>query len=326
MAKVVRMHAFGGPEVLSIDEIDVGAPEPGDVRIKIGAIGLNRAETMIMRGDFGQVSLPSKIGYEAAGTIDAIGPGVTDFAVGDHVAILPGLSTDYGACGEVIRCPASLLVKSPTGQSDELAAATWMQYLTAYAIRAFRRAGPGDAILITAASSSVGLAAIQIANADGAIPIAVTRGRGKVEALRRQGAAHVVVSDEQDIAATVQEITGGKGAAIAFDAVGGKGFPSILGALGQGGLAIVYGGLGGEPTCLSAPFMSFRDLTVRGFAANHLVAQPQLKREALAYVYQGLESGKFRPVIDRCFPLSEIVAAYQHLLGNGQIGKVVVTV
>jgi len=134
------------------------------------------------------------------------------------------------------------------------------------------------------------------------------------------------VSDEQDVAQAVREVTGGRGAAIAFDAVAGPSFSSILSALTQGGFAIVYGALGGEPTQFSAPYVEFLELTIRGYAANHLVANPNLRREAIAYIRERLANGTFRPVIDRTFALSEIVEAYRRLLGNQQIGKIVVTV
>jgi NADPH:quinone reductase len=318
------MHAFGGPEVLSLDEITVRDPGPGEVQIEVGAIGLNRAETMILSGAFSKRPLPSSIGYECAGVIRSIGTDVHGFRVGDRVAILPGLPMEYGACAETVLCPADLLVTTPDGQSDVEAAATWMQFVTAYAIRAYRRIEPGDAVIITAASSSVGLAAIQLVKADGGVPIAVTRGRRKVEALKRHGAAHVIVSDEQDVAQAVREITDGRGAALAFDAVAGSSFPSILGALAQGGFAIVYGALGGEPTQFSAPYVEFLELTIRGYGAHHLVANSNLRREAIAYIRGGLADGRLRPVIDRTFALSEIVEAYRHLLGNEQIGKIVV--
>jgi NADPH:quinone reductase-like Zn-dependent oxidoreductase len=320
------MHAFGGPEVLSLDDVDVREPGPGEVQIKVGAIGLNRAETMILSGAFGQRPLPSIIGYECAGVIRSVGRDVNGFMVGDHVAILPGLPTEYGACGETVLCPADLLVKSPDGQSDLEAAATWMQFVTAYAVRAYRRIESGDAVIITAGSSSVGLAATQLVAADGGVPIVVTRGRGKVAALKQLGAAHVIVSDEQNVAQAVREITGGRGAAMAFDAVAGPSFPSILSALAPGGLAIVYGALGGEPTQFSAPYLEFLELTIRGYGAHHLVANSNLRREAIAYIRERLADGRFRPIIDRTFGLSEIAKAYGRLLGNQQIGKIVVTV
>lgn len=325
MAKVVRMHAFGGPEVLSVDDVDVREPGAGEVRINVQGIGLNRAEVMLMRGDFGRFPLPSLLGYEAAGQIERVGEGVTEFAAGDLVALLPGLPFGYGACGETILAPANLLVKTPKGQSAIEAAASWMQYLTAYAVRVYRPINAGDAILINAASSSVGLAAIQIANALGAVPIAVTRHRSKREALRGHGAAHVIASEDEDVSAAVQKITEGRGASIAFDAVGGPGFPSVLASLAQGGVAIVYGSLGGDPAQFSSPYMSFRDLTIRGFATNHFLADARMRREALAFVGHGLETGQLRPIIDRTFPLSDIAAAYRHLLSNQQVGKIVVT-
>jgi NADPH:quinone reductase-like Zn-dependent oxidoreductase len=324
MAKVVRIHKFGGPEGLSIDQIDVAAPGPGEVLIEVGAIGLNRAETMVMNGDFGQFPLPAAIGYEAAGKVLSIGSDVADVAVGDRVAILPGLPLPYGACGDTILCPAELLVKLLEGQPYPEAAATWMAYITAYAVRAFRPIAAGEAVLITAASSSVGLAAIQIVNADGGVPIAVTRGKAKADALRRHGAAHVITSDEQDVSETVMEITSGRGAAVALDPIGGPKFPAILSSLSQGGLAVVYGGLGGEPTNFSAPFMSFRELSIRGFATNHFMSVPQQKSDVVAYIKAGLLEGKFKPVIDRRFALAEITEAYRHLLRNEQIGKIVV--
>lgn len=325
MPRVARVHALNGLDGLSVDEIEVGAPGPGEVRIKVAAIGLNRAETMVMCGGFGEIPLPSKIGYEAAGTIESVGEGVSDFAPGDRVAALPGLQLHHGTCGEMIVCPHDMLVRTPDSQSDLEAAATWMQYLTAYAVRAYRPIRQGDAVIITAASSSVGLAAIQIVNEDGGVPIAVTRGRAKADALLRHGAAHVIVSDEEDVTSRVHEITGGGGAALAFDAVGGQAFPALLMALQIGGLAIVYGGLGGEPGHFSATLMAFRDLTIRGFATNYLVADPGMRDEAVAYVRERIESGAFKPVIDKTFPLSGVVDAYRYLEGNQQVGKIVVT-
>jgi NADPH:quinone reductase-like Zn-dependent oxidoreductase len=326
MVKVARVHALTGLDGLAVDEIEVPAPGPGEVRIEVAAIGLNRAETMVLYGGFGEIPLPSKIGYEAAGTIESLGEGVSGFSVGDRVAALPGLQLHYGTCGEEIVVPADMLVKTPDGQSDLEAAATWMQYLTAYAVRAYRPIHSGDAVIITAASSSVGLAAIQIVNADGGVPIAVTRGRAKADALRRHGAAHVIVSDEEDVAARVQDITGGQGAALAFDAVAGQAFPALLMSLRIGGLAIVYGGLGGEPSYFSGTLMAFRDLSIQGFATNYLVADPKQRDEAVAYVRERIANGTFAPVIDRTFGLADVADAYRYLESNRQVGKIVVTV
>lgn len=327
MAKVVRMRNVGGPEVLMVEDLDVPAPGSGEVRIRVGAIGLNRVEAMFRTGGYWMPALPSKLGYEAAGTIDAVGADVGDFRVGDRVACIPGLSMEqYGTYGELILYRADMLVKTADDQSDVAAAATWMQYLTAFGILWEGKLAAGDPVVITAASSSVGLAAIQLANSIGAVPIAVTRGRGKAQALKDAGAAHVIVSDEQDVAEAVKEATGGQGAAMIFDAVGGKGFATLLGSLRPRGTAILYGQLGGPIADLPSGLLTALDATVRGYAANHLVAIPEKRAHAIAYIQQGLAKGMLTPIIDRSFALTEIADAHRYLESNVQFGKIVVTV
>lgn len=327
MAKIVRLHAIGGPEVLHVDDVEVPAPNAHEVRIAVEAIGLNRVESMFRSGGFGAPSLPSKIGYEAAGIIDAVGNAVSDFAIGDRVAVLPGLSMEqYGTYGELILYPADMLVPVPATQSMPAAAATWMQYLTAYALIAAGNIKRGDAVVITAASSSVGLAAIQIANAAGAIPIAVTRGPGKTEGLRMHGAAHVIVSDKHDVPQTILDITNGNGAAIVFDAVGGPPLASLLRAMARKGIAILYGALAGADVTLSLHSVMLNSLSIRGFATNELLADPALRKTAIDFIYKGLASGRLAPCIDRTFPLSDIVDAHRYLESNAQLGKIVVIV
>jgi len=327
MVKIVRFNEMGGPQVLVLDEVDVPAPGPGEVRIAVEAIGLNRVEAMFRSGGFIQPALPARLGYEAAGRIDAVGSAVTHYAVGDRVAVLPGLSMEqYGTYGELILYPADMLVDIPDTQDFIDAAATWMQYLTAYGLIACGRIQPGDHVVITAASSSVGLAAIQVALGAGAIPIAVTRGRSKVEGLRRHGAAHVIVSDEQDVAQAIMACTSGHGAAVAFDAVGGQPLANLLSAMAPKGLVILYGSLAGISVNLPLHAIMLNALSLRGFAANELLADHELRRNAIQYIYDGLASGKLRPVIDRTFRLEDIVDAHRYLESNAQLGKIVVTV
>lgn len=327
MARIVRFHDMGGPEVLRIDNVDVPMPAASEVRIAVDAIGLNRVESMFRSGGFIVPALPSKIGYEAAGTIDATGSAVAQFAVGDRVATLPGLSMEqYGTNGELILYPADMLVKIPDHQSAIEAAATWMQYLTAYGVIACANIKAGDYVVITAASSSVGLAAIQIANASGAIPIAVTRGRSKTDKLLQYGAAHVIASDEQDVAKAVMAVTDSRGANIAFDAVGGQPLANLLDALAPQGIVILYGSLAGSSVNLLLHAVMLNGLTLRGFAANELLADPVLRSRAIQYIHTGLASGALRPVIDRTFALTDIVDAHRYLESNAQVGKIVVTV
>lgn len=325
-AKVVRLHGFGGPDVMQVEELDIGAPGPDEVVIRVGAFGLNRVEALYRSGGFGPVSFPAKIGYEAAGVIESIGSNVRVWKVGDRVATLYGLSMEqYGTYGERILYPANMLVPVPLDQTLTAAAASWMMYGTAYALIDVARIEPGDIVLINAASSSVGLAAIQIANDHGAVPIAITRGPGKATALRQHGAAHVIVSDEEDVTARALELTEGRGARVAFDAVGGAPLTQLLGAMTPLGVVIVYGMLAGMSVELMLPQMMLQNLTLRGYSADLLVRQAETRAEMVGYVTDGLARGALRPVIDRTFDLPDVVAAHRHLESNTQLGKIVVT-
>jgi NADPH:quinone reductase len=325
-AKLVRLHEFGGPEVLRLDEVEVAPPGPGEALVRVAAFGLNRVEAIYRAGHFGPVRFPAKIGYEAAGIVAAVGPGVQEVAPGDRVAALFGCSMEeYGTYGEVMIYPAARLTKMPAGQTFIEAAASWMQYGTAYGLVEAGHLQRGDHVVITAASSSVGIAAIQIANDHGAVPIAVTRGRHKAAALRGHGAAYVIVSDEEDAAACILDITAGKGARILFDAVGGAALAGLLPALQPEGIAIIYGMLGGYELNLPLPPLMMANLTLRGWAADLLIARQDKKDALLAYVNPALAAGRLRPVIDRIFPLAQIAEAHLYLESNAQIGKIVVT-
>ncbi len=194
MSRIVRFHKIGGPEVLQIDNIEVPAPSAGEVRIKVKALGLNRAESMFRSGKYlAQPKFPSRLGYEASGIVEAIGSGVTGLAPGDVVSIVPPIDQGkYGVYGEIATIPSQFVVKHPSSLSFVEAAAIWMQYMTAYGalidIAAIKKE---DYVVIPAASSSVGLAAIQLCNLVGAIPIATTRTNSKRKALQDAGAAHL---------------------------------------------------------------------------------------------------------------------------------------
>ena len=255
MARVVRFHQVGGPEVLRVEEVEVPPPGKGEVQISIKTLGLNRAESMFRRGQYlEEPKLPARLGYEAAGTVAAFGPGVQGFKVGDAVSTIPSFSlNDYGPYGDLANAPAHAVTHHPASLSWAEAAAVWMQYLTSYgALIDIGKLTKGDTILIPAASSSVGLAAIQIANRVGAVPVALTRGKSKRHALLDAGAAHVIVTDEQDLVKEVLGITDGKGARVVFDPVGGPTFAKLLQATAQLGILFLYGALSPEPTPLHA--------------------------------------------------------------------------
>lgn len=329
MARVVRFHEHGGPEVLRIEDVDVPRPGPGEVQIRVKALGLNRAEALLRSGSYIETpTFPSGLGLEAAGTVEALGEGVEGFAFGDAVSIVPPISmTRWPAYGELATFPASLVVKHPPSLGWEAAAAVWMQYLTAYgALIDIARLQPGDFVVITAASSSVGLAAIQIANSVGAIPIAVTRTSSKRTALLERGAAHVIASAEEDLEGRLTDIAGPEGIRVVFDPIGGPIFGPLTAAMKRGGILIEYGGLSPAPT----PFPLFevlrKSLTLRGYLVHEIVGDPARLEAAKAFILEGLASRVLTPVIATTFPFEQIVEAHRFLESNEQFGKIVVTV
>jgi NADPH:quinone reductase-like Zn-dependent oxidoreductase len=329
MARVVRFHKTGGPEVLRIEELDVPPPGKGEVQIRIHALGLNRAESMFRSGQYlEEPRLPARLGYEAAGTVAAIGPGVEGFKIGDAVSTIPSFSLNaYGLYGELANAPAHAVTHHPASLSWVEAAAVWMQYLTAYgALIDIAKLSRGDTVLIPAASSSVGLAAIQIANKVGAVPVALTRGSSKRQVLLDAGAAHVVATDEQDLVEEVSRITGGQGARVVFDPVGGPTFAKLAKATARLGTIFLYGALSTEPTPLPLFDVLGKWLTVRGYVLMEITSDPKRLERAKQFINEGLAEGSLKPIIARTFPLEEIVEAHRYLESNQQIGKIVVTV
>ena len=330
MARVVRFHETGGPEVLKLENVDVRPPGKGEVRIAVKALGLNRAESMFRTGRYFEAPrFPARLGYEAAGTVEAVGEGVKDLKVGDVVSTIPAFSqNDYGVYGEFAVVPAAAVAKHPPSLSWTDAAAIWMQYATAYgAIIDVAKLSSGDTLLIPAASSSVGIAAIQLANLVGATPIALTRTSRKKHPLLELGAKHVIATEEEDLVAEVMKFTGGKGARVAFDPVGGPTVVKLASALASQGILLLYGALSTEPTPLPLFDVVGKSLTIRGYLLFEVTSDPERLEKTKKFIIDGLASGKLKPIVAKTFDgLDKIVEAHRYLESNEQIGKIVVTV
>ena len=332
MAKIIEFEKVGGPDQLKLVDRDVPAPGPGEVQVDIRAAGLNRAELMYLAGQYLMAPvLPSKIGMEGAGVVRAVGAGVDGVAAGDEVAITPNMSPDrYGVVGETANVPAAALQPKSAGASFVDTAAFWMAYPTAYGglVQAGGlRQGAGQSVVIPAASSSVGIAAIQIAKAHGATAIATTRSRAKADQIRDLGADHVVATAEEDLEARVKEITDGKGFDIAFDPVAGPFVETLAAAAGREARIVLYGLLSGAATPLPLLTMLAKGLTVRTFHVGFdLFAYPDRLAAARDRLLPGLNSGAYKPVIDSTFPLDDAAKAYERLASNQQLGKVVIEV
>jgi NADPH:quinone reductase-like Zn-dependent oxidoreductase len=329
MSRTIMFAKAGGPEVLEFIETPVAAPGPREVRIKVEAIGLNRAESMWRRDAYIEpVRFPAGLGYEAAGVVDAVGADVTGIAPGDKVDVMPSFSMNqYFTYGEVIVAPDHAVVKHPESLSFAEGASVWMMFVTAYgALVEDAQVTKGDFVIVPAASSSVGLAAIQIANYAGATSIALTRTSAKREQLLAAGAAHVIATEETDLVAQVMRITEGKGARVAFDPVGGSSFSKLLAALSFQGIAYIYGALSEDVTTLPLLDMIAKVLTVKAHNIWLTSGDAVRRKAAVEYVLKGFESGALKPVIDRTFKFDDMVEAHRYLEKNGQFGKIVVTV
>lgn len=328
-AKIVRFHQLGGADVLQLDELPVPTPAEGEVLIRVKAFGINRGEVMYREGHYlEQPVLPSKNGYEAAGIVEAVGPGVDGSWVGKSVSTVPGMTSlnQHGVYGEVAVVPVHAVAEYPKSLSYEEGTSIWMQYLTAYGALIMQgQITKDDFVVITAASSSVGLAAIQMVKAEGATSIAVTRTTAKAAELRKHGADHVIVTSEEDLAARIGEITGSKGARIIFDSVGGSQFETLASAAAPGGKVFLYGSLSPEPTSFPLFPAIGKALTLHGYAVVHVIHSGNLEK-AKAYINAHLESGAFKPVIARTFGLADVADAHRFMEGNEQVGKIVVTV
>ncbi|MFC0397960.1 zinc-dependent alcohol dehydrogenase family protein [Paraburkholderia rhizosphaerae] len=328
MTRIVRFYQTGGPEVLKVEVADIPAPGQNEVQIAVKAIGLNRAESMFRSGQYIEApKLPARLGYEAAGTVAAIGAGVSGVQVGDAVSVIPAFSlNEYGMYAEVVNAPAHAVVRHPASLSFEEAAAAWMQYVTAYgALIDIAGLTKGDTLVIPAASSSVGLAAIQIANKVGAIPVALTRGASKRQALLDAGAAHVIATGEQDLVKEVHAITQGEGARVVFDPVGGPALTKLTEATAMRGIIFVYGALSTEPTPLPLFDVLAKWITIRGYVMMEITRDPQRPARAVSFINDGLADGSLKPLIARTFALDQIADAHRYLESNQQIGKVIVT-
>ncbi|MFQ5684863.1 MAG: zinc-dependent alcohol dehydrogenase family protein [Candidatus Binatia bacterium] len=329
MPKIVRFHETGGADVLKVEDLPPTEPGEGEVRLKVEAIGLNRADVMFRQGQYLEnPELPSRLGYEAAGIVDAVGPDTSGIQIGGRVSTIPSFSMGkYGVYGESAIVPDYAVARYPDNLSAVEGAASWMQYLTAFgALVEFGQLKKDDSALITAASSSVGLAAIQITKAAGALAIAATRGAGKKQFLLDAGADHVIVTDGEDLAEAVMAITSGKGARIIFDAVAGPLLEKLAGAAASGAIIFEYGALSPAPTTFPLFPTLAKGLTVRGYTLFEIVRDPEKLARGKRYVYDGLQSGALKPIIDRTFPLNAIADAHRYMESNQQKGKIVVTV
>lgn len=332
MTRIARLYKAEGQSHIQINNEAVPVPGQEEVLVKIHSAGLNRAELLFMNGQYlVEPELPSRIGVEGAGIIQALGENVSGFSVGDEVCIMPNMDFEkHGVIGEHAIVPHSALVEKPQNLSWEEASSIWMAYPTAYGGLVYSgglKAGPRQTVLISAASSSVGLPAIQIAKAHGATVIATSRSLAKEETLKAQGADFVVATQAENWPEIVMDITEGKGFNIAFDPITGP-FTTQLAEVAANGATIVsYGVLSMEDTPLPLFPMMVRGLNFTGFhVVYHLLKNPDRFAQTKKHILSRLEDGTYAPKISRVFSLDEVIEAYAFMESGAQEGKIVVKI
>ncbi|HJW03509.1 MAG TPA: quinone oxidoreductase [Azospira sp.] len=321
MTHAIRFHQAGGPEVLSWEEVSVGAPGPGEARVKHAAVGLNFIDTYHRTGLY-PLPLPSGIGLEGAGTVEAVGEGVTSLKPGDRVAYAGG---PLGAYAEERLIPADRLLKLPDSIDFRTGAAMMLQGLTAaYLLRRTYPVKAGDTVLIHAAAGGVGLIACQWAKALGATVIGTVSTEAKADLARAHGCDHPILYTRENFAQRVREITGGEGVPVVYDGIGKDTWAGSLDSLRPLGMMVSFGNASG-PVGLLDPLV----LSQKGslFFTRPTLMHYTAKRadlEALAgELFAMVTSGKVKIEVNQTFALKDAAAAHIALEGRQTTGSTI---
>jgi NADPH2:quinone reductase len=322
MTKAIRIHETGGAEVLRYEDVEVGRPGPGEVRLTQSAIGLNFIDIYLRSGLYPLPSLPSVIGLEAAGTVEEVGAGVSDFAPGDRVAYA---SPPPGAYAEERLIPADRLVALPDEISDRQAAAMMLQGMTVeYLIRRTYRVEPGDTVLFHAAAGGVGLIACQWLNHLGATVIGTVGSVEKAALAKAHGCHHTINYREEDFAARVKEITDGAGVPVVYDSIGQATFEASLDCLRPRGVMVSYGNASGPVTAFNPGILAQKGslYLTRPTLFTYTASRADLLATAEA-LFDVVRAGAVKIEINQTYPLAEAAQAQRDLEARKTTGSTI---
>lgn len=317
--KAVRVHSFGGPEVLSYEEVPLPEPGPGEARVKVEAAGVNFIDIYHRTGQY-RGQLPLTLGMEAAGVVDAIGAGVTEVQPGDRVAY----AMQQGSYAEYAIVPAWKLVPVPDAIDLRSAAAVMLQGMTAhYLTHSTYPLQPGDTVLVHAAAGGVGLLLVQLAKRRGARVIGTVSTEEKARLAREMGADEVILYTQADFETEVRRLTDGRGVDVVYDSVGRATFDKSLNCLRPRGYLVLYGQSSGavppfDPQVLNAKGSLFLTRPSLG----HYAATREELLERANELFQWMIAGELTVRIDQTYPLAEATAAHQYMEGRQTKGKV----
>jgi NADPH:quinone reductase-like Zn-dependent oxidoreductase len=317
--KAVRFHQVGGPEVLRLEDVEVGDPGPGEVRVRHVAVGLNFADTYFRTGLY-PAPLPAGMGVEAAGVVEAVGVGVSGVAVGNRVAYT---GSPLGAYSTARVMPAGSLVRLPDTIAFETAAAMMMRGLTAsYLMRRIWPLQAGDTILLHAAAGGVGLIVSQWAKILGLTVIGTVSSDAKAELARAHGCDHIIRYDLEDVAERVRAITDGAGVPVVFDSVGKDTFEGSLNALRRRGLLVCFGTASGPQPPIQAMQLALKgSLFVTRPALADYIADPAERAELAGELFGHVAAGRIRIEINQHYGLADAQKAHRDLEGRKTTGS-----
>ncbi|MBV8249643.1 MAG: quinone oxidoreductase [Comamonas sp.] len=325
MPKMTRFYEVGGPEVLRYEEVEVGDPGPGQVRLKHGAVALNFADTYFRSGLY-PAPLPSGIGSEACGTVTAVGAGVTQFQVGDRVTYT-GAHNTLGAYSTERLIDAAPLIRLPDAIGFETAAAITMRGLTAaYLMRRIWEFKKGDTILLHAAAGGVGLLVSQWAKLEGLNVIGTVSSEAKAQVATAHGCDHVINYSHEDVAARVREITGGVGVNAVFDSVGKDTFEASLNSLKRRGLMVCLGTASGPVPAFNPQLLAMKgSLFLTRPASADYIADPAEKAALASELFGHVAQGRIKVDISKRYELADAVQAHRDLEARKIIGSAIFT-
>lgn len=313
LARRATIRSFGGPEAIEIDEVELAPPGPGEVRMRNSAIGLNFIDTYHRSGLY-PIELPSGLGVEAAGVVEAVGEGVDGFGVGDRVCTF---GPERGAYATARNIAASSLLKTPDDVSDELAAAALLKGCTVeFLVERCARIEAGEHVLVHAAAGGVGLILVQWLKALGAHVIGTVSTEAKADLARAAGADHVILYGDgnDDVARQVREWTGGKGVRVSFDGVGKDSWMASLDSVARRGLIVSYGNASGPVTGVALGQLAAKgSLFVTRPGLYDYYRTPVERAAGCARMFEMLASGAINVTIGQRYRLDDIVNAHRDL-------------
>ena len=321
MAQAIRMYATGGPDVLRLEDVEVGAPAPGHVRIRHVAVGLNFADTYFRTG-FYKIPLPNGMGVEAAGIVEAIGEGVANVVPGDRVTYT-GFVNTLGAYSTERTIPAAPLIKLPAAISCETAAAMTMRGLTSsYLMRRIWPLTAGDAILLHAAAGGVGLIVSQWAKLLGLRVIGTVSSEAKAEVARAHGCDHVILYGREDVAKRVREITDGVGVNVVYDSVGKDTFQGSIDSVKRRGLLVCVGTASGPVPPIDATQLAVKgSVYVTRPALADYIADPAEKDALAGELFDHVANGRIKIEINQRYRLEDAAQAHRDLESRKTMGS-----